>query len=655
MKAKWKGLLVLCVTIGILFTIGMYSATAAVNIVKGPYLLFEGSNTSMSILWQTSVTESNVIKWGTDTTYSMGQATVGTYGTDNQHKYTITGLQPGTKYYYDVGGHAGSFRTAPASNATSVKFLSYGDSRSYPANQETVAAKTRAAYAADPAYQTLLLNSGDFVASDTESYWTSHHFVSGTTYPQIHALQAEVPMIGARGNHEGTGDVYRKYFPYPYVANHYWSFDYGPVHFVVLDMYATFTSGSAQYNWLVNDLASTTKPWKVVMAHAPGWGAGTHANNTSVQSDLHPVFKQYGVQLYLNGHNHNYARAVVDNIQYVTSGGGGASLYDPSTSYPNIVKVDKSHHLTEFDVAGSTMTMTARRANGTVIETVSVAQGGGSGGNQAPVANAGPDQTVTDSDGNGSQSVTLNGTGSSDPDGTISSYVWKEGATQIATGATPSVSLAVGTHTLTLTVTDNGGATASDTVVVTVNGAGGVTPATVTSQVSADSDDAEQQQSGGSMYLTSSDLELVYDTATTGNQYVGMRFNNINVPKGKTITSAYIQFTVDEVNSGTTNLTIKGQAADNPGTFTSTANNISSRATTTASIAWTPVAWSTVGAAGVDQRTPDVKSIVQEIVNRSGWVQNNSMVFVVTGTGERTAAAYEVGAAKAPKLVVTYQ
>ena len=88
--------------------------------------------------------------------------------------------------------------------------------------------------------------------------------------------------------------------------------------------------------------------------------------------------------------------------------------------------------------------------------------------NQPPVANAGTDTSISDSDGNGSQVVALNGSGSSDSDGTITSYVWKEGITQIATGVSPSVTLAVGTHTITLTVTDNAGATHSDTVVVTV-------------------------------------------------------------------------------------------------------------------------------------------------------------------------------------------
>lgn len=91
--------------------------------------------------------------------------------------------------------------------------------------------------------------------------------------------------------------------------------------------------------------------------------------------------------------------------------------------------------------------------------------------NDAPTADAGGDQTVIDEDDSGAESVTLDGSGSSDPDGTIVSYVWREGGSIIATGATPSVGFAVGVHTVELTVTDDDGATATDLVQVTVEAA----------------------------------------------------------------------------------------------------------------------------------------------------------------------------------------
>jgi len=89
--------------------------------------------------------------------------------------------------------------------------------------------------------------------------------------------------------------------------------------------------------------------------------------------------------------------------------------------------------------------------------------------NVAPVADAGADQTVTDTDGNGAETVTLDGSGSSDADGTIIAYEWREGSAVVGSGQTPSVTLSVGAHTLTLEVTDDDNATATDTVVVTVN------------------------------------------------------------------------------------------------------------------------------------------------------------------------------------------
>jgi len=90
--------------------------------------------------------------------------------------------------------------------------------------------------------------------------------------------------------------------------------------------------------------------------------------------------------------------------------------------------------------------------------------------NQPPVANAGPDQNLVDSDRSGSETVALNGGLSSDPNGPISNYLWQEGAATLANGPSPAanVALPVGPHTITLTVTDPGSLTAVDTVSINI-------------------------------------------------------------------------------------------------------------------------------------------------------------------------------------------
>jgi hypothetical protein len=99
-------------------------------------------------------------------------------------------------------------------------------------------------------------------------------------------------------------------------------------------------------------------------------------------------------------------------------------------------------------------------------------------------------------------------------------------------------------------------------------------------------------------------------------------------------------------------LLIEGQAADNAPTFAKITNNISSRARTSANVGWIPAPWGTVGAQGPDQQTPDLTSVMQELVNRGGWASGNSMVFIISGTGVRTAEAFD--GLFAPVLHVTY-
>ena len=147
--------------------------------------------------------------------------------------------------------------------------------------------------------------------------------------------------------------------------------------------------------------------------------------------------------------------------------------------------------------------------------------------------------------------------------------------------------------------------------------------------VARGSDDAEQRVSNGAMTLDSDDLDFVRDQ--TVNQVVGLRFTNITIPQGSTITAAHIRFVADESTPGGHTVTIRGQAANNTGTFTTATNNIFGRLKTQASVAWTFPQWVT----GNSYMSPSVVPVVQEIVNRAGWASNNSMVFIFTGNSNR--------------------
>ena len=164
--------------------------------------------------------------------------------------------------------------------------------------------------------------------------------------------------------------------------------------------------------------------------------------------------------------------------------------------------------------------------------------------------------------------------------------------------------------------------------------------------------DIEQDQSGGGMYEGSSDLELGSDG---GEQIVGIRFN-LPVPQGATINNAYIQFTVDEdKNDDPVNFTIKTELTDNASEFALTQNNLSDRPTTSNQVTWSSIPqWNNEGDNGTDQQTPDLSSIIQEVVNRSGWSQGNAAVFLIEGQGTRTAISYDKDPSKASKLFIQF-
>ncbi len=247
--------------------------------------------------------------------------------------------------------------------------------------------------------------------------------------------------------------------------------------------------------------------------------------------------------------------------------------------------------------------------------------------------------------------VTLEANASDAEDGDLSgAIVWSSDIDGVI-GAGPlvvSTDLGLGTHVLSSLVSDSAGQSAAATVSITISQAN--PPSVFQTRVSQASDDAEER-STGSMLIGSSDLELTFDQS---QQTVGMRFSTVDVPKGATITAAWLQFTVDERSSDPTDLLIRAEAADSSPTFATNRFNITSRPVTAAAVPWVPPPWPTIGDSGPDQHSPDLSAVVQEVIDRPGWSQNDPLSFMITGTGQRVAKSFDGRADAAPLLHIEY-
>jgi uncharacterized protein YjiK len=264
----------------------------------------------------------------------------------------------------------------------------------------------------------------------------------------------------------------------------------------------------------------------------------------------------------------------------------------------------------------------------------------GAPANTPPVVSAGPDQNATlpasanldgtvsdDGNPNPPGAVTTNWTQVSGP-GTITFG----NAGMVDTTASTSVP---GVYVVRLTASDSE-LSSFDEATLTFTGSSGVQ--TLDVSVSAGQDDAEES-TANVVLIGNADLDLM--TADEANLVVGTRFRSVTIPQGANITSAYLQLTAEEApHSSPTSLTIRGQAADNPPTFAAVNGDLSGRPTTTASAAWTVDPWLNIGDAGLPQRSSSLTGIVQELVNRPGWVSGNALVLLITGSGTRIAESF---------------
>ncbi|WP_394749912.1 IPT/TIG domain-containing protein [Spongiimicrobium salis] len=159
--------------------------------------------------------------------------------------------------------------------------------------------------------------------------------------------------------------------------------------------------------------------------------------------------------------------------------------------------------------------------------------------------------------------------------------------------------------------------------------------------INAVEDDVEEA-ADGRMSLDSSDLELgEFDTSGTpdlGLQNIGLRFNGVAIPSGVTILSASVQFVADQTEGADpTEMTIYGENVGNAAMYTETIGDLSARPLTSASAIWNIPEW-TGTEIGANQRTVDISSIIQEIIDRGDWASGNSINIMLFPSGVSAGA-----------------
>lgn len=176
-------------------------------------------------------------------------------------------------------------------------------------------------------------------------------------------------------------------------------------------------------------------------------------------------------------------------------------------------------------------------------------------------------------------------------------------------------------------------------------------------------DDAEQCIPGGTgvfgkMNLGSSDLDICMDG--TQKLMMGLRFENLPIPSGAIIQSAYIQFTTKgDSNPIAGDVYITMQNSDSTAIFVDTLYNMSGRSMVADSVLWPTTASSTWsgasgGTSGPDQKTTNFASVLQQVINRPGW-SGSSLVVLLKGDGTKSAWTYNGSPLNAPKLIIQYE
>lgn len=185
----------------------------------------------------------------------------------------------------------------------------------------------------------------------------------------MHHCLKKMRLYPSPGNHDYYTDSLAPYLK-RFGKNKYYSFDTPSVHFVSLNVVVSIEK--EMILWLEEDLKlAHRKKWIVVYFHYPPFSSGsTHGGNKAVREQLIPVLDKYGVNFVFSGHEHNYERMKpINNVTYVITGGGGASLYDFGELLETSLVHAMEYHFIYMDATKCDMTGKVIDIDNNVIDT----------------------------------------------------------------------------------------------------------------------------------------------------------------------------------------------------------------------------------------------------------------------------------------------
>jgi len=310
---------------------------------RAPYLQMASAN-GMTLRWQSSIAYRGVVKYGLTEENLTGLSLESE--SREGHEVRLTGLKPATRYYYRAGSHDGKFTagglnrfvTSPLTGTEQAgRFVVLGDPGVAIPGQAKVRDATlqwlRENKRPNRAIMDALLSTGDNAYSSGKNEEFQYQF-----FEPYKAILAQFPVWPVYGNHDARRWSFFEIFSFPTQAEsggvasgteHYYSFDYGQIHFVILDSQASRRNVDGEMaNWLRQDLKANQQPWLISLFHHPPYTKGSHNSDSHYDSrgrmfdmreNILPILERSGVDLVLSGHSHMYERSYLADCHYGTS------------------------------------------------------------------------------------------------------------------------------------------------------------------------------------------------------------------------------------------------------------------------------------------------------------------------------------------------